>query len=280
MQACSTVVTKARWLGSVALLVAGVGVAAAWPDAKWIQPPQPIEPLHLYFGWNEYSEFYYGPMVADDWRCTSNEPVAVVSWWGSFLGWDKPYLPPMPPDHFHIQFWTDVPAGAPGNPEPFSHPGQLLHEVVAYTVLWQFVGWDFDPVTQSWESCFRFTYRFQPHEYFYQDPNENVYWLAIAGCYGPGPIPEFTWGWKTRPRDPGSAAPDAAVVITAPIRPPPGSTFISGYPLYWPTPNDWWDAAFELAGPVRRCTTVGGRCRCSAGRVLRRTTGSATRTSR
>jgi len=227
-----------------------VGSAVAQPVLKWSQPPKLIEPTNAFYGWNEYSEYFYGPIVADDWRCTTDAPVAAVGWWGSFRGWDKPQLPPMVPNHFHIQFWSDVPAGSPGNPEPFSHPGQLLHEVVSYNYRWQFAGWDFDPVAQTWEACFRFDCQFHPQEYFYQDPNENVYWVAIAACYGPGPLPEFTWGWKTRPRDPGSAAPDAAVVIVEPLRPAPGAVFVSGYPLHWPTPNDWWDTAFELYAPT------------------------------
>jgi hypothetical protein len=82
---------------------------------KWAQPPDPVtEPSNIYLGWNQYSEWCFGPLVADDWRCTTPGPVTDIHWWGSFVGWKRPVPPDPMPTHFHIQIWTDVPAGPGG----------------------------------------------------------------------------------------------------------------------------------------------------------------------
>ena len=64
-------------------------------------------------------------------------------------------------------------------------------------------------------------------------------------CSGSGPI-NYPWGWKTRRRDPASAAPDDAVIIFKPTNPSVGDTFQDGKPIYWPTPDRSWDMAFVL----------------------------------
>ncbi len=57
--------------------------------------------------------------------------------------------------------------------------------------------------------------------------------------------PQFYWGWKTRPRDPASLAPDDAVRIFDPWGPILGSTWVNGEPIEWPA-GESWDMAFEL----------------------------------
>lgn len=220
-------------------------------NLKWSQPPDPAYPDNVYYGWNEYSEWWYGPIVADDWLCTTPEPVTDIHWWGSFLGWKDPFLPPVLPDHFHIQFWTDVPSN-PDDPNSFSHPGFVIHEVYCYNFRTEFVGWDFDPRIGEYEACFRFDQDLLPHEWFYQDAGaNNIYWISIAACYGGTQVPH-PWGWKTRPRDPASPAPDDAVIIWDPVQPVLGSPFVAGWPITWPTPEQSWDMAFELTtgGPM------------------------------
>jgi len=214
---------------------------------KWSQPPDPAHPQNVYYGWNEKSDWWNGPIVADDWICSTPDPVTDVHWWGSFLGWKRGELPSQLPNHFHIQIWDDVPA-VPGDPNSFSHPGQVIHEVYAYQGSYQvaFVGWDFDPRTKQYEACFRFDYDLQPSEYFYQTAGTTIYWVSIAACEGgTGQLP-YPWGWKTRPRDPLSPAPDDAVVVTDPVQPTWYSLYGGGYPIYWPTRDQSWDMAFEL----------------------------------
>ncbi len=53
---------------------------------KWQQPPEPTEPLNLFYGWNEPSDWWNGPIAADDWVCTTDDPVTGLKWWGSFAG--------------------------------------------------------------------------------------------------------------------------------------------------------------------------------------------------
>lgn len=212
---------------------------------KWQQPPDPATPENLFYGWNERSDWWNGPIAAADWVCTTNDPVTAVRWWGSFAGW-KHNRPPQLPDHFHIQFWTDVPA-SPFN--PFSHPGRVIHEVVVSDYQCRFAGWDYDFRTKSLEACFEFNCSFAENQFFFQDPGPqgaNVYWISIAACQGGSGSLPYPWGWKTRPRDSSSQAPDDAVSITQPVQPTLGSEYVSGSPLYWPTPEDSWDLAFEL----------------------------------
>ncbi len=206
---------------------------------KWAQPPEPAYPENVYYGWNEYSEWWYGPVAADDWLCEGPEPVTKVRWWGSYIGLLDP-MNAFRPSHFHIQFWTDVQPD-PGDPNGFSHPGMLVHEVYCYNFREEFVGWDFDPRSGMYEACFRYEQDLMPQEYFYQEEPGTIYWISISACYD-GELPEHVWGWKTRPRVFG----DDAVVITAPIQPMPGAEFLEGHPLWWPTPEDSWDLAFEL----------------------------------
>ena len=218
-------------------------------EYKWYQPPVRAFPDNVFYGWNEFS-VCCNAMVADDWYCDTEDAVVAIRWWGSHRRWTDTSPPPNRPDHFHITFWTDVPAGVD---EPFSHPGVVIHEVYADVNTWEFVGWDYDPRMGEYESAFRYDYTFSPAEYFHQQPGGNIYWVSIAACYGgvePGPNP---WGWKSVPRNPNSPAPDDAVTMPNPgmICPVPGTNWEQmggGAPIYWPTPEDSWDMAFELVG--------------------------------
>ena len=62
---------------------------------KWYQPPEPTQPDNVFYGWNEFSTCC-GPMVADDWVCTTTDVLYAVRWWGSFAGWTEAVPPPEP----------------------------------------------------------------------------------------------------------------------------------------------------------------------------------------
>jgi hypothetical protein len=237
-----------RALGVGILLGLALAVPAGAQEnyVKWDQPPDPAQPENVYYGWNEESTFWdLGPTVADDWVCQTEDPVVGIRWWGSFLDW-RQAEPPELPSHFHILFWTDVPAD-PGDPGSFSHPGQVIHEIICYNYRFEFVGWDYDPWLGEYEACFVFEQDFEPHEWFYQDPagDPAIYWVSISACYDLAPPPPHPWGWKTRPRDPESAAPDDAVVIWEPTMPVLGSAYVLGQPLFFPDGTSA-DVAFEL----------------------------------
>jgi len=173
---------------------------------KWSQPPEVYQPSDppVFYGWDEYSEYTWGPIVADDWVCTDQLPVTDIHWWGSFIGWDQPY-PPQLPVAFHIAIWTDVPAGVD---QPFSHPGLLLWQTYCNNYTWNFAGYDRDPRMSQpepfTEACFQFNQYLDPDQWFCQEPDPTgegrIYWLSIAAIYQEDP--QFPWGWKTRKRDP------------------------------------------------------------------------------
>jgi len=214
--------------------------------AKWDQPPSPGHTGNIFYGWNEVSIYEQQQIAADDWVCSTDEPVTDVHWWGSFLNWKSGTPPEQQPARFHITIWTDVPAGMD---KPFSHPGVVLWEYDCNTFTMEHVGWDWDPRTQQFEACFKYSCDLPYEKWFYQEPppgGQNIYWLSIAAVYEGGVIHEYPWGWKTRPRAPASPAPDDAVRIFAPTAPHIGMVWGYGEPIWWPVPEESWDLAFEL----------------------------------
>jgi hypothetical protein len=209
----------------------------------------PAKETNLFHGWDEPSRFGWQQIVADDWVCTNGAPVSDIHWWGSFLGWTRPNVPPQLPIAFHIAFWTDVPASPPG--EPFSHPGRVIHQVICTNVVPRFAGWDVDPRQADCpeaETCFKWDCFLDPNEWFKQPDGTNIFWISIAAIYPTGTQPQFPWGWKTRPREPNNPAPDDAVRIFAPTSPVINSSWQSGSPIEFPAGKSW-DMAFVLTSP-------------------------------
>jgi len=122
----------------------------------------------------------------------------------------------------------------------------VIWQIYCTNYTWKFVGWDYDPIKQIYEACFRFDQYLLPHEWFYQNPDglTNIYWISIAAVYPT--MPQYPWGWKTRPRDTNSLAPDDAVRIFDPVFPVIGSQYVAGDAIWWPDPTNSWDLAFEL----------------------------------
>jgi len=212
---------------------------------KWSQPPVALE-NGLINGWDEKSLFKVPPMMADDWACKDDRPITDIHWWGSYIGWNQWYPPPVTPIAFHMGIWTDVPAGAA---TPFSHPGELIWEHVCDTFVWNFAGYDLDPRgVEKNEACFQFNQLLPQEKWFYQEPGpeglERIYWLSISAIYQDGVEVLYPWGWKTRPHHFN----DDAVVISdvAPQWPPEiGDQWAAGYPVEFPEGISW-DLAFEL----------------------------------
>lgn len=226
------------------------------PTIKWSQPPEPYSPSDAYWGWNELSVdgesgIGFARTVADDWRCTTDEPVSDVHWWGSFIGWGEPVPPPNAPGAFRLAIWQDV----PGGPPPllyYSHPGRTdwVYECRDFT--WEFVGWDINPKAPNNppETCFKFECVLPEAEWFLQDLGDNLYWISIGAMYDSPTGIQNPFGVKTRLRDPDSLAPDSAVVITTPTTPVVGGGFQSGFTLRYPTAGIFWDLAFALTTSI------------------------------
>jgi len=233
-----------------------LGWSQSEPYPIWSQPPQPYVPENAFNGWDQ-SSMYSFQIAADDWVCNTDNPVTDVHWWGSFIGWYHPYEPPQGlPPAFHIAIWTDVPAD-PTDPTSFSHPGQVIHEIICDNFEWDFVGWDFDPreigdqPSMPPEATFKFTQYLDPSEWFWQQPGGNIYWISIAAMYPAGQVVDYPWGWKTRPQGDVSPATDDAVWISDPAAPTVGDMWVTGGPLFYPTPEYSWDLAFELTSQPR-----------------------------
>jgi len=200
----------------------------------------------VFYGWNELS-VHDGPQIAaDDWVCTTTNPVTMIRWWGSFLGWRQSTPPAVQPSGFHFAIWTDVP-GIPGDPENFSHPGTVIWEYDQTTALTPtFSGWDYDPITQTYDAAFRYEMTLPPANYFAQPGNNQILWLSIAAIYPAGQTVPNGFGWKTRQRDLTSSAPDDAVAIWSPTGAHVGQVYGGGGNLWFPTPDVSFDLAFEL----------------------------------
>ena len=244
---------------------------------KWSQRPKVIDANQpkLLLGWNEFSNYYWRPIVADDWQCTDDRPVTDIHWWGSFFWWTQPYAPPVMPQAFHIGIWTDVPAGLDPN-FPFSHPDILIWENYCDNYVWSFTGYDTFPGLEPnlpKESCFQFNQLLSEDEWFYQEPNEpgwyhspgfwdqdpnkTTYWLSIAAVYDPTqPPPMYPWGWKTRKPHWNDDAVQIWGIENQPFDWPAGFVPATWPPIvgsYWKagTPIEYpagvsWDIAFEL----------------------------------
>jgi hypothetical protein len=257
----------------------GPGPGPGVPDAKlkwylkWSQQPVAIDPNEeppIFIGWDEVSDHNHppDPIVADDWKCEDDRPVTDVHWWGSFLGWNQPHVPPLLPKAFHIGIWNDIPDPNPGDPSVFSHPNEMVWENYCDNWVWNFAGFDESPRDPNErDSCFQFTQLLSEDEWFYQEPNDpndpndpnasaTVYWLSIAAIYDHNDHNDpnfYPWGWKTREH----FFNDDAVRITntnnptsgtawPPTPPTVGSLWVLGNPIFWPDPCDTWDMAFEL----------------------------------
>jgi hypothetical protein len=212
------------------------------PLPKWEQYPATAEPGNVFLGWNQLSWHEGQQIAADDWFCDSDDALTGVVWWGSYIGWDDLGEPPVRPDLFHLAVWTDVPAGFD---QPFSHPGRVIWEADAYGVDSEFVGWDYDPRTGTYEACYRYQHELPQSEWFEQPGDQGIYWLSIAAGYLMTPEVEYPWGWKTRPRDPDTGAPDAAVEIFSPTGAHVDDLYRMGQPIGEPGVQPW-DLAFEL----------------------------------
>ncbi len=210
---------------------------------KWDQPPMPAaNPVpNQYLGWDEFSVWGSGQIAADDWVCTTLDPVTSITWWGSAIGWSGMDFSPVAPPAFQFTIWTDVPAGVD---RPWSHPGYVIWQSTCREYTTVFEGWEYDPRSSSYEAMFRFDQSLPQSDWFYQQAGQGIYWLSIAAVYPDGAIPVHPFGWATKPRM-DSLAPDDAVQILLPTAPQIGMPFVEGHPLEFP-PEVSWDLCFEL----------------------------------
>ena len=213
-------------------------------DTKWEQYPSfnsdPNQQFRdCFWGWDQYSEYQFGPIAADDFLCQTPKPITDIHWWGSYLDYEGFDPPSNAPNQFHLAIWTDVPANSPDNPFWFSHPGTLVKEwwVSRQQVNEHWVGCDFHPNSGVPESTFRYDFLIPQSDWFYQEDGANIYWLSIAPI---GDAASWPWGWLTRQ----PSWNDAAISMFIPTMPTVGSVFQDGQPLL--IQDEQWDLAFVL----------------------------------
>jgi hypothetical protein len=131
-------------------------------------------------------------------------PVTSIHWWGSYLGWDTPYLPEQQPESWLITFWSNVPPGVAN----FSYPETPLWRirVQSHRVKVEYVGQDEFPLNPDIqpEACFQYYLDLQPEELFWQQDyldrtKDNIFWVSIVAIYDSAAQVGNPWGWKTRP---------------------------------------------------------------------------------
>lgn len=150
----------------------------------------------------------YRRLVADDWECSSSEPVTGIVWWGSYIGYR--YLPcecqqlaaPRQPDYFLLSIWSDA-----AGPVPFGRPGQKLWEFRAETFDEVMVGFDKHPERpdsdiKGSEPVFRYTVRLPEKDWFTQPTARGVCWLSVVAVYEDARSMTYPWGWTNHPSQP------------------------------------------------------------------------------
>ncbi len=179
-------------------------------DADW-QPDQPAKWAQLPdLSTNGIDVLATGPIIlADDFLCTSNNPITSIHIWGSWLG---DYLPTPPTggqgDPTNVSFRLSIHADIPANQSPtgYSMPGELLDE------------WIFSPgtfsareyatdINEGWlnppdeylpsADTIAWQYNFILDEPFYQQGTSNepiVYWLDVSADPNDD---QALFGWKT-----------------------------------------------------------------------------------
>ncbi len=164
---------------------------------------------------------------ADDWLCQKRMPVTAIVWWGSYLGYnyqpcigDPTPAPPVKPDYFLINIWTDVPANDPCNPYGYSHPGKVLWEYQAYNYDEVLVGYDKQPEQQTGpprEAVFRYSVRLPEDNYFKQKQVNQIFWISIMAVYSPFNPPTYQWGWTNHKHVFGDDAVASSIPTDSPL---------------------------------------------------------------
>lgn len=156
---------------------------------KWTQPPifnPASEHPECFYGWDEPSTYNGFQIVADDWLCLDERPIANIHWWGSYTDWEDLVPPPLAPSRFHIGLWTDRPAGPGGTPP--SHPQTMIWEWIVDRgdLNERPVACDFEPGhMQTPDGCYRYDFDIPPDAWFFQEPGPTVYWISISAIYDP-----------------------------------------------------------------------------------------------
>jgi hypothetical protein len=200
--------------------------------------PPPAIPGAPYYGHDELSTAvrtnenapWQGVYMADDFADKFDTPVVHVRWWGSYIN-DQHGNPTNPGvKQFLISFEDDVAAGAPNNPVPWSHPGDLKFNQIVDRAAALAPGsgtftekliptpiMDGTPPMLPSEALYEYNAELHLGKEFQQLP-DTVYWLKIVALVDAQRDGFIQWGWHNRDwsiHDPYASVPN-------PTPPPPG----------------------------------------------------------
>jgi len=163
-------------------------------------------------------------VLADDFLCTSTDPITDIHLWGSWIqdvlpqvfDPDEPtfYRPDPGSVQFHLSIRADIPADTGPLPTPYSRPGELLWskvfnpgEFLARPYAQNIEeGW-YDPLSGQYvfpgdTVAWQYNFLIPEDEAFIQQgdaANPVIYWLDVAAIpqnAGPTPV-EPLFGWKS-----------------------------------------------------------------------------------
>jgi hypothetical protein len=214
---------------------------------KWLQQPDP-QGFDVNATWKGITPFY--KILADDWLCTSNDPITDIHIWGSWLNniVDNQNLT------FKLSIHRDVPAGVDA---PYSHPdntaaGLIRNYIFApgtYTArvdpnlpqgaTERFYDPNTDQIIGFDNQIWQYNFENLPDPFVQEGTTANpvIYWLDVQAFLPQ--TSEAVFGWKTS-RDPHQL--DDAVF---------GDTTTFGGPLFGPAPAPvfWRDMFYPAATP-------------------------------
>lgn len=206
-------------LSVVALTAMAVGARGDWnpgDPAKWVQLPDlSTTGMDVYdTRWpaeNPTSTTF--KILADDWRCTSVDPVTDIHIWGSWLNNHLPFgTAPFTGDPaavtFKLSIHEDVPAGVDA---PWSHPGPQVWSTVMpasavrlYAPSTQFPSpineLFYDPninqIIGTDNQVWQYNFTHLPNPFVQQGTTSQpkIYWLDVQAI---SPDPTAIFGWKT-----------------------------------------------------------------------------------
>jgi hypothetical protein len=202
------------------------------PEPKWLQPPDLTE-----LGIDVNATYPF--ILADDFLCTETGPLTEIHIWASWLSDILPFDDPAAVT-FTLSIHEDIPAFAPGNPWPWSIPGETLWVGSPPFTVELFAqgpeGWldppDIFTPPPADTMCWEYIFSLDPSQFIQQGtPSEPViYWLDVR-AHPMEAVSSF--GWKTTTPD-YHWNDDAAWTITD---------------LEEPLPSPWFDW-YELLYPL------------------------------
>ncbi len=206
--------TSLGWAVVVAVAAIAAGARADWnpgDPAKWVQLPDLSQTgMDVYdTRWpadNPTSTQF--KILADDWLCTSVDPVTDIHIWGSWLNNHLPFNTQPGAVTFKLSIHEDVPAGVDA---PWSHPGPQVWSTVMgpsavrlYAPSPEFPGpineYFYDPninqIIGTDNEVWQYNFTNLPNPFVQQGTTSQpkVYWLDVQAVTQD---PQAIFGWKT-----------------------------------------------------------------------------------